>query len=163
MIEAFESPGPTVRKRNSCKAVVVRRGRLLLTLNRDSMGDFHLLPGGGQKFGETATDTVVREVIEETGWQVAPRKLILVRDYIGGNHEFSTAEGDVHQTELIFTADPVKKVREPEDQDAWQTGVLWLPLNQLCAVRLYPSCLCGILPDIVKGNYEGPVYLGDVN
>lgn len=162
MTEPFESDR-TGRKRNSCKAIVVREGRILLTVNRDRMGDFHLLPGGGQKFGETLTEALRREVLEETGWIVEPGGLVLARDYIGGNHEFADLEGDVHQTELIFMASAVRRGSCEPVHDPWQTGTEWVSLEGLELIRIYPAILATILPAVISGEYEGPVYLGDVN
>ena len=163
MPEPFETDEYAGRKRNSCKAIIQRNGRLLLTVNRDHMGDFYLLPGGGQKFGETLIEALEREVLEETGWLVNTGRLILARDYIGANHEFADYEGDVHQIELVFMAEPVQEIEHETVHDPWQTGTEWITPERLREVRIYPSVLKGILPEIMAGNYDGPIYLGDVN
>ncbi|MBN2587026.1 MAG: NUDIX domain-containing protein [Candidatus Fermentibacteraceae bacterium] len=162
MSEPFETDGRG-RKRNSCKAIIVMEGRLLLTVNRDRQGDFYLLPGGGQRFGETLTEALCREVLEETGWVIEPGRLILARDYIGANHEFAEWEGDVHQTELVFLARPVHRKDVQRVPDPWQTGIEWVSPEALGRIRIYPSILAGILPAVMSGEYEGPAYLGDVN
>jgi len=160
----FEGEGPGPRKRNSCKAIVFRNDEVLLTANRDSLGIFHLLPGGGQLHGETLADALVREVLEETGWVVRPGDLLLVRDYIGANHQFACEDGDVHQTELMFRAEMVRRLEgTPVLPDPWQTGVEWVALDRLPIVRIYPSVLSTLLPALRRGTYDGPVYLGDVN
>lgn len=114
-----------------------RGGAVLLTVNRDRDGSFHLLPGGGQHHGETLTDAMVREVLEETGWLVEPGELLLVRDYIGANHQFAAEDGDAHQTELMFRAEPVRRIPEAAAvPDPWQTGVEWVSLAELSATRI---------------------------
>ena len=163
MTEAFETDGSTGRKRNSCKAVIVKDGKVLLILNRDDTGDFYLLPGGGQKFGETLLQAMQREVMEETGWVVEPGELILARDYVGANHEFTRWEADVHQTELMFMAIPIRMEEKAPEPDPWQIGVEWVEPQRLKNVRLYPSVLKEILPKIISGTYTGPIYLGDIN
>jgi len=163
MTEPFESHDSTGRKRNSCKAIIVKDDRILLTVNHDDTGDFYLLPGGGQKPGETLFQAMLREVIEETGWMVEPGDLILARDYIGANHEFARWEGDVHQVELMFKAVPVRHVEQARELDPWQTGIEWVESEKLKNIRIYPSVLRRILPEIISGAYRGPVYLGDVN
>lgn len=160
--EPFSADPP--RKRNSVKALVVENDRILLTRNRDRMGDFHLLPGGGQEFGETLHRALVREVLEETGCVVRPGRLILVRDYVGANHEFADEDGDVHQVELVFDAELVERRRNWDSApDAWQVGTDWIHPDELGGIRIYPSVLTGLLPRLVRGEYEGPIYLGDVN
>jgi ADP-ribose pyrophosphatase YjhB (NUDIX family) len=157
-----ESTG--LRKRNSAKAIIFENDKVLLTRNEDPEGTFYLLPGGGQNFGETLTQALVREVMEETGYIVEPGKLLLVRDYVGANHEFAGNDGDAHQTEHMFRAFCRKHDSGGKlNPDAWQTGMDWIPLSEIGAVRIYPSVLAGILPQLFMGKYEGPVYLGDVN
>ena len=163
MPEAFETDGSTGRKRNSCKAIIVRDGKVLLILNSDNTGDFYLLPGGGQKFGETLLQAMQREVMEETGWVVEPGELILARDYIGANHEFARWEADVHQTELMFLAVPVRQIEQALLPDPWQIGIEWVKPAKLKDIRLYPSVLKEILPKIIAGTYSGPIYLGEIN
>ena len=162
MPEAFETDG-TGRKRNSCKAVILKDGKVLLILNSDDTGNFYLLPGGGQKFGETLLQAMQREVMEETGWVVEPGKLVLVRDYIGTNHEFARWEADVHQTEFMFMALPVRHTEQVLLPDPWQIGIEWVEPAKLKDIRIYPSVLKEILPKIIAGTYRGPIYLGDIN
>lgn len=160
--EPFSADPP--RKRNSVKGLIVENDRILLTRNRDHMGDFHLLPGGGQRFGETLHQALVREVLEETGWVVRPGGLVLVRDYVGANHEFADEDGDVHQVELVFQADPIEELEDWDSApDAWQVGTDWIDMAQLGSLRMYPSALTRLLPPLVRGDYDGPLYLGDVN
>ncbi|NLP04835.1 NUDIX domain-containing protein [Candidatus Fermentibacteria bacterium] len=154
----------SLRRRNSAKAVVCLDGRILFTVNRDRLGEFLLLPGGGQRFGETLEEALVRETLEETGWVVEPGALVLVREYIGGRHEFADEDGDVHQVEFMFLARAVVRRRgEPGEGDAWQTGVRWLPPGSLPGRRIYPSVLERLLGSVIDGSYRGPVYLGAVN
>lgn len=162
--EPFASEPADLRKRNSAKAIIFENDKVLLTRNEDQEGTFYLLPGGGQNFGETLTQALVREVMEETGYVVEPGKLLLVRDYVGANHEFAGNDGDAHQTEHMFRAFCRKHDSGGKlSPDAWQPGMDWIPLSEIGAVRIYPSVLAGILPQLFNGDYEGPVYLGDVN
>ncbi|MDM7992061.1 MAG: NUDIX domain-containing protein [Candidatus Fermentibacter sp.] len=158
----------TGRKRNSCKVIVLDSGRILFTLNRDREGGFLMLPGGGQRFGETLVEAARRETMEETGLSVEVRGLLLVREYIGANHEFASEDGDAHQTEFLFEAvlvpgDPGGAAASPSIMDTWQTGIAWIRPEDLAGFRIYPSVLASILPAVAAGTYGGPVYLGDVN
>lgn len=149
--------------RVSAKAIVVVEGRILLTRHRDSDGDWYALPGGGQRHGETLSEAVVRECIEETGLRVRCGRLVLVRDYIARNHEFAREDSGAHQVELMFECEPVGEVRVRlgESPDDMQTGVEWVELESLEAVRIYPRAIVRFLKE--GSPPSGPVYLGDVN
>lgn len=158
--------GPRQKKRNSCKTIVVRDGRVLFTVNRDDEGEFLMLPGGGQRFGETLEAAAERETLEETGLRVRVRGLVLVREYIGANHEFAAGDKDAHQTEFFFMADLAggdPGDARPTELDAWQTGSAWIDPAELGSSRVYPKFLPSILPRILAGTYSGPLSLGDVN
>ena len=148
--------------RNSAKAVIIRDGRVLLTVNKDEDGAFYLLPGGGQVAGETLPEALQRECREEIGVDVIVGELRYVREYISRNHEFAASDGDAHQMEYMFTcrlpdgAEPA----QGHTPDTWQAGIEWVPLERLTATRLYPAVL---RPLLAAGCADGPVYLGDVN
>ena len=149
--------------RNSAKAIIIRDGCLLAIRNIDPEGDWYVLPGGGQQFGETLPAALSRECLEEAGVRVRIGSLRLIRDYIGRNHEFAEHDGDAHQVELMFECEIVGD-DVPGDghlPDRHQTGVAWLPLDELEKYRLYPKALIPVL----KQGFDGstPVYLGDVN
>ena len=61
--------------RPSVSAVIFDRRRRLLLQQRSDGGQWGL-PGGSVEIGESVIDAVVREVREETGLTVAPRRLV---------------------------------------------------------------------------------------
>ncbi len=148
--------------RNSAKAIIIRDGRLLLTVNTDGDGHFYLLPGGGQRNGEPLRDALLRECREEIGVDVIAGELRYVREYIARNHEFADSDGDAHQIEYMFLC-RLPDGAEPADghePDIYQVGVEWVPLESVRECRLYPAAL---RPLLASECAEGPVYLGDVN
>ena len=69
------APDPARLRRSTCCAVVFDdRGRILLQRRSDN-GNW-CLPGGAIERGESAHETVVREVKEETGYDVEVVRLI---------------------------------------------------------------------------------------
>lgn len=149
--------------RTSAKAVIIREGRLLVTVNEDPQGTFYLLPGGGQEPGETLRAALIRECEEELGAAVIPGRLLGVRDYIGAHHEFSPEDDGVHQLELMFAGAlaPGAVPRTDLRSDAMQTGCAWLALAELEEKRLYPLDLRDWL---ARGAPAlGDPYLGDIN
>jgi ADP-ribose pyrophosphatase YjhB (NUDIX family) len=60
------------------RGAVVRQGQILLVREREDGG--WTMPGGWADVGESPTEMVVREVKEESGFDVAPRKLAALFD-----------------------------------------------------------------------------------
>lgn len=151
--------------RTAAKAIIIEDGMLLVTENRDDQGVFYLLPGGGQEPGETLPEALVRECAEELCCRVEVEDLVLVRDYIAANHEFSVEEPDMHHMEFMFRctlADGAEPCSGP-CADNWQIGVRWLPLSDLHRHRLYPAAMVEPLRRLADSGRPGRCYLGDVN
>lgn len=154
--------------RVAAKAVVIDGGEILLTRNlnpNDPDGEFFLLPGGGQHYGESLSECVRREVLEETGYGVSVGDVLFVRDYIGANHEFAAYEPDVHQVEVMFSCsvDRSNPPAEPTESDDWQLSVEWVRIEDLADLRLFPRALAEFLIAIGRTSPPGASYLGDVN
>lgn len=67
--------GQSYRARPGAYALLIREGRVLLTLQDLPEPDYQL-PGGGIEAGESAIAGLHREVIEETGWRIQPLRRI---------------------------------------------------------------------------------------
>ncbi|KPK58615.1 MAG: hypothetical protein AMK73_09135 [Planctomycetes bacterium SM23_32] len=148
--------------RNSAKAIIVHEGRLLAIRSRDAAGGYYILPGGGQRAGETLVETLKREVREETGAEVEAGELRFIREYVARNHEFAEQEPDVHSLEFLFEC---RLVRAPDEErqthpDENQLGWEWLDLERLEERPFWPKVLRRLL---AKPSADTPVYLGDVN
>jgi ADP-ribose pyrophosphatase YjhB (NUDIX family) len=148
--------------RPSVKAIIVQDGKLLTLSARDATGrEFFVLPGGGQEPLETVHEALNRECLEEIGVTVRVGALLYVRDYIAKNHEFAAENPLLHALELMFecSLEPGAQPRMGSVPDDLQTGVAWLPLEELPQLPLYPKVLRGL---IARGD-RSCVYLGDVN
>ena len=88
--------------RNSAKAVIIQDNKLLAIKKEDKDGYYFILPGGGQEHGENLHETLKRECIEEIGEEIEIKDLILFREYIGRNHEYSASDFQVHKMEFMF-------------------------------------------------------------
>lgn len=74
MIRRFGSarvPGQHYMRRHGAYAIILRGQRVLLTYQAWPEDDWQL-PGGGIDPGESVLQALHREVLEETGWRVAP-------------------------------------------------------------------------------------------
>jgi ADP-ribose pyrophosphatase YjhB (NUDIX family) len=72
---------PLVKERESCRGLVVKDGKLLLSY--ESNKDVYMSPGGGLELGETLEKCCEREVLEETGVIVkACEQLCTIKEYV---------------------------------------------------------------------------------
>ena len=71
---------PYKNKRVSCRAIIIKDGRILLS-HETNKGNY-MSPGGGIENGETSEECVEREVLEETGYIVkAIKPFITINEY----------------------------------------------------------------------------------
>jgi 8-oxo-dGTP pyrophosphatase MutT (NUDIX family) len=131
-------------------AAVVRDpdGRLLLGRRADS-GVWEL-PGGAIDPGEPPARALVREVFEETGLIVKPRRIVAV---LGGATEYRHhyPNGDVDEyTVILFTADVVRGELEPHDGETSEARYLTTAELDLVSGR-HLKALLEAAPDGVPG------------
>lgn len=150
------------KPRPSVRALIIRDGQLLVTVNRHVTDPYLLLPGGGQQFGESMAEAVARECREELGVDVQVGDVAYLRDYIGARHEFADWDSHFHGVETVFycTLLPHAEPAMPRSGDRYQTGVEWLDLDELEDAPLYPSSLKAWLR---LDEADRRRYLGSVN
>lgn len=145
------------------RALIVRYGRLLLTKNSDHNEEFYLLPGAAVEFGETMTEALQRGCREQLGCEVTIEDVAVVRDYRGAQHEFADVEAGQQEVDVMFRCsvpDEVMPEFEGSAEEGWQTGIRWVPTDQLQPVPLYPAALKMWFRTAPA---DRKVYLGDVN
>lgn len=124
--------------RNSAKAIVINNGKLLVNRCMSRFGEYYTLPGGGQKKGEMLTETVKRELLEETGYAVTPIRLSGIYERISEGRE----EGVCHKIYFIFLCRlDGPEQREPVETDRFQIGSEWIPLREVGARNLFPRAI----------------------
>ena len=133
--------------RNSAKAIVLSRGKILVNRCVSRFGEYYALPGGGQRTGEMLTETVRRELLEETGYTVTPIRLSGIYERISEGRE----DGANHKIYFIFLC-KLEDVpcRAPTQRDRFQIGREWIDVHSAFAI---PSVLC------YTEKYERPLRL----
>ena len=96
-----DAPAPNSLVVATSAVVVDERGRILMQRRADS-GNW-ALPGGGMEMNESLTDSAIREVKEETGYEVEVTGL--VGTYTDPRHIIAYSDGEVRrQFNICFTA-----------------------------------------------------------
>jgi 8-oxo-dGTP pyrophosphatase MutT (NUDIX family) len=117
----------------SVSAVVERDGRILLIHKTDN--GLWALPGGGHDPGESIADTVVREVKEETGYDV--EVVSIVGTYTNPQHVMAYDNGEVRQQfSICFHAALTGGHAQTSSESA---AVEWVAVDQLDQLAMHPS------------------------
>jgi 8-oxo-dGTP pyrophosphatase MutT (NUDIX family) len=114
-------------------AVTTDDGRILLIHKTDNQ--LWALPGGGHDPGESIRDTVIREVKEETGYDVQPHTII--GTYTDPRHVIAYDDGEVRQQFSICFA--ARLVGGAPRTSAESDHVVWVPPEELDSLRIHPS------------------------
>ncbi len=143
--------------RNSAKALILHNGKLLLNKCVSRLGVYYALPGGGQHEGELLTETVRREVMEETGLTVEPMRLSAIFERVTPGREGSV---NAHKMYFVFLCRYLDEVppREPVERDAYQVGMEWIGADEAAQVSLFPRVVRDNLPALLE--YGETLYLG---
>ena len=141
--------------RNSAKAVLVHDGKILLNRCVSRFGEYYALPGGGQRNGETLTEAVKRELLEETGYAVQPLRLAGVYERVSTTH----TDANAHKIYFIFycrLADLNR--RRPTETDRFQVGMEWVDLRDVRKRNLFPRAIRDNIPSLI--GYGETIYIG---
>ncbi|PXX66943.1 ADP-ribose pyrophosphatase YjhB (NUDIX family) [Nocardia tenerifensis] len=135
-IDYFDDPNAPIA--NSIKVAVsafVRdyTGNILMIRRTDN--NKYSIPGGGLDVGETVTDAVIREVLEETG--IAVQITSLVGIFSNPKHVIAYDDGEVRQEfSICFRAEPIGGTLETSSESK---EVLWVSPRDLSALDIHPS------------------------
>lgn len=135
-------------------ALMRRDGRVVTVRHRAGDAVYHLLPGGGVDWGETLEDALVREVLEETGLEVALGELLFVNDTID-------PRGTRHVVNLTFAANVTGGAITDSSADHRVEAVDLVNPDDLAALDLRPPIASALLKALA-GTPVAPRYLGSV-
>ena len=109
------------------------RGRVLLIHKTDN--DLWALPGGGHEVGESIADTVVREVKEETGYDV--EVVAISGTYTNPGHVMAYEDGEVRQQ---FSIAFVARLTGGEPRTSSESKrVEWIAPDDVADLPMHPS------------------------
>jgi ADP-ribose pyrophosphatase YjhB (NUDIX family) len=119
----------------AASAVVVDdQGRILLHRRSDSQ--LWSIPGGRMEVGESITQTVIREVEEETGLRVGAERLVGI--YSNPNHVVDYGDGEIRQQfSICFACRPIGGHLATTTDESLEIG-FFMP-EQIEALPMHPS------------------------
>ena len=135
--EYFDDPqAPAANSLVPAASAVVEdeKGRVLLHLRSDS-GNWSI-PGGAMEPGESLAQTVVREVLEETGVQVRPVRIVGV--YSDPSHVVAYGDGEVRQEfSVCFACEPIGGAPSADSEES--DDVRWVAREELATLPITPA------------------------
>ncbi|OHV63308.1 NUDIX domain-containing protein [Pseudofrankia sp. BMG5.37] len=108
-------------------------GRILLQRRADN-GEW-ALPGGGMDIGETFADCVIREVREETGFDVVIERIVGI--YSDPGHVFAYPDGEIRQQFSICCACAIVGGELAVSDES--TAVGFFALDQLAGLHMHET------------------------
>jgi ADP-ribose pyrophosphatase YjhB (NUDIX family) len=132
---------PTQRSSARAYGVCIDHASVLLVraARGDDAPELWWLPGGGIDFGESATEAVEREFIEETGVRVDQ---VVLQDVLSDVRTRLNGE-EIHTIRIIYRVRALSRDITHE-QDGTTNLARWVPLNELPNYNLAPYAQASI-------------------
>ncbi|MEN9386641.1 MAG: hypothetical protein RLZZ185_1382 [Bacteroidota bacterium] len=111
------------------------------------------LPGGNPDSCELLSETIARECMEELGIDVEVGQMLLMGQVSGTENR----DDVLH---ILFEGELIGGIPELQVGETNAQEVLWLPINQLSQVTMYPNIgmeLTDLLITQQKGKYVGAI------
>jgi ADP-ribose pyrophosphatase YjhB (NUDIX family) len=125
-------------------AIVIHDGKLLLVKHRRRGLSYWAFPGGAVQEVETLPDAIMRELREETGFEIQPGRLVYIVE------TFDPRGQSMHTLNLLYLADVVGEAEPVAEGPGEHLDVAeFVPLDQLAGIELYPE-----IADVIKQSVE---------
>ena len=120
--------------RSTAKAIIIDNNKILLNKCFDeNNGDYYSLPGGGQGTYETLQEAIIRECLEETGYNVIPVRFSALYEEICDSPKTKELYPEyIHKMYHIFICKlKNNKTVKPTEIDDMQLKSEWIDINDL--------------------------------
>ena len=131
-------------------ALAVRKEKILLARHVKANRSAYLLPGGGMESGETAAESLTRELREEAGVESRVGDLRYVI-------EARSLDGKRHILQLVFAVKIDGELGRSVDPRVAECA--WHPIGDLRTLRMHPDAGAAIAHDLAGGSQQACRYL----
>lgn len=150
--------------RSTAKAIIIDNNRILLNKCYDkNNGHYYSLPGGGQNKYETLQDAIIRECLEETGYDVIPIRFCGICEEICDNKEtrefYSQYAHKLYHIYLCHLASDT--CHTPTEVDDMQESCQWMDIRELDNIRLLPTMVGDNIKNLI--NSDIPIDMGSIH
>ncbi len=135
-------------------ALIVQNDTILLLKYVYNNKIVYNLPGGNHEKGEALNETLVREMMEELGIEVKIDDLKLVVEATRND-----AKNEI--LHLIFGCEIINNEPVINSKETSAIDVVWLPVDQIAEVNLYPNIGAQLLNSI--NERLSKLYIGQIN
>lgn len=130
-------------------AVVVHNDKLLFV--QSSIGDYLYIVGGGVRLGETSISCVEREIFEEIGIKVNPKRLSVVCENFFKGKGGVIDRLDCHTIEFYYLieVDDISLIKEKTDNGE---NLVWIDLKDLKKNNIKPKFIKERIDEILNSD-----------
>lgn len=128
------------------RAVIIDKDHILLCKTLDLSINFYFLPGGHVEHGESVTDALLRELVEEAGAEGKIKRFLGCLE-----HSFEPGHNSIchnHEYNFYFELESDSlKVQNPVPQLEDHIKLVWVPLKDIAEIDLRAEQLKILLPE----------------
>lgn len=152
--------------RVSARGIVVNENKILL--NKFGNGLYYNVPGGGIEIGESARETVIREIYEETGLFTTVDSFIMLFEYEPKKCNYGF--GERHAMSLFFRCQLTgsNEIKEPLIPDvstideSMVSEAVWVDIKALDSINLVPNINDELIEYLKVGTFSPVFYENDL-
>ncbi len=132
--------------------ILTKNNKMLVLKSRYSSGEFYLLPGGKVEPGEFIQDAAIREVKEETNYEIKLEKLLYLQEWINKKREkdvlFMIFLGKIISGDETHLNDPCLK-------EGNIVSIEWRTVAELKQATFHPKDILPLLEKDMSNRFKG--------